>query len=99
MTATTRPTPTASAILARTPKSTNHSDSRSPRVAPEKAPDKTPTKVMPICTVDRHRPGSVARARARRETNDVAIDQRLQSGAPGGDDGELRQRKEAIHQD
>jgi hypothetical protein len=67
MTATTRPTPRASATLARKPKSTNHLAKCSPRVAPEKAPDKTPTKVMPICTVERKRPGSVANARARRE--------------------------------
>jgi hypothetical protein len=67
MTATTSPTPSAWATLARKPKSTNHLAKSSPRVAPEKAPDKTPTKVMPICTVERKRPGSVASASARRE--------------------------------
>lgn len=34
------------------------------RVAPENAPDKTPTRVIPICTVDRKRPGFSARVMA-----------------------------------
>ena len=38
--------------------------SRAPSVAPEKAPASTPTKVMPIWTVDRKRPGSSVRRRA-----------------------------------
>jgi hypothetical protein len=43
MTATTSPTPSASAIPLGRPKSINHSAKCKPRVAPEKAPDKTPT--------------------------------------------------------
>src|SRR5215813_1145887 len=67
MTATTSPTPSASATFARKPNATNQSAKCRPNVAPEKAPDKTPTKVIPIWTVDRNRPGLVASARARRE--------------------------------
>ena len=44
--------------------------SRSPSVAPENAPDKTPTSVMPICTVDRKRPG--LRAELERAAGAVA---------------------------
>ena len=68
----------------------NHSARRSPSVAPEKAPDRTPTRVIPIWTVDRNRPGSLASARARRAPMTSRVDQGPQPSAPRGHDSEFR---------
>src|SRR6056297_842951 len=64
MTVTTIPTPASLAIVSGTPSSGRTEASRVPIVAPENAPARTPTRVIPICTVERNRPGSRARFNA-----------------------------------
>ena len=56
--------PAVAAQCAGTPSSTSRSPIGAPRLAPEKAPATMLISVMPVCTVERKRPGSSVRARA-----------------------------------
>ena len=94
------PTPSASATPARhAVVDQQRRDRRSPSVAPEKAPDSTPTSVMPICTVDRKRPGLAPSASARPAPFTFAVDHRLQAGRAGRNDRQFRHGQQAVDAD
>ena len=71
---------------------------RGPSVAPEKAPDSTPTSVMPICTVDRKRPGLAAELQRAGGAlgRAPAVDHRLEAGRAGRNDGQFRHGQQAV---
>ena len=56
--------PIVCAVFGSMPSSCTLSAVGSPSVAPEKAPAKIAIKVIPLCTVERKRPGSAARSSA-----------------------------------
>ena len=55
-----------------------------------------PTSVMPICTVERKRPGSSASARAALAPWRPGVGHGLEPGLSGGDDGELGQGEQPV---
>jgi len=60
VTTMTSPKPSWTAVSCDTPSSSSRWPTGNPSREPEKAPAKIPISVIPICTVDRNRPGSLA---------------------------------------
>ena len=71
----------------------------SPRLAPEKAPAKIAISVIPLCTVDRNRPGSDGEVERALRAAAAALGHRLQPRLARRDDRQLAHRQHAVERD